>query len=352
MRQTAWVATISLVLIASGTTALAADSAPASAPAAAGAVQPGKYFVDNVDRSQGKALESAVRSASAPLDLVAAKLALANWHLAVPTAGPATRVLLGLATANDTRQLRESTQAAQQQLEGIGKTLDQVPPGDRRRELRQSSVILTAFAKAMASVSGQDRSGCSDAAVDLASVRESDNPEVAAAALLWQSYAWECAGRRERALSTLPPVLEKPAQPSYDFIARLLRCRILSDAGENTAALAVTIRMAAMADRWFPRTGDETLQPRVRLIALLQTELGRRWLGDSGAGKLDAEAARKVQTIIDAAREKLNSDSQPLPVYQLETAMPILVQPPKPVSQPAAAPPASRPASQPTTSPQ
>src|SRR5687767_2870060 len=50
---------------------------------------------------RGEVLQKAIDEATTPLDQATAHLAMANWLLAVPTARPATRLLVGYSTPED-----------------------------------------------------------------------------------------------------------------------------------------------------------------------------------------------------------------------------------------------------------
>jgi len=307
-------------------------------------------------------LQKTVDAAETPVDEAAAHLALANWLLAVPAARPATRWLIGLPATEDLRVIAESSLAAHEHIDRARTLLKAEPSGgnDRRRDLRTAAGTLDAFATLFSAAAGDQekkkvQSGCEQAAVALASARESEDPAIAASALLWQSFGWYLAGRPERALTSLPDALQKPQQLEYDFMSRLLRCRILSEANQQAGAIALTIRMRAVCSRWSRGEKEEVVDSKRRLIAWLQCRIGKGWLEQLRTK--DGPSAARLEGVLAGVQKNVFAADPPLPVYHLESAIPIIVEPPvlKPrattLSAPAAAPPSSKPTSAATKEP-
>jgi hypothetical protein len=284
---------------------------------------------DGRDRLAG--IQQTLEAASQPLDQAAAELAMANVLVALPPARPMTRWIIGLQDETDLARVHETATDAQQHLARARKLLsnDDEEGKERRRELRSAASTLEAFAKLFAACSdrreGTDyKQACEDAAVGLAKPRESEKPQVAAAALLWQAFAWDCAGKSDRALSTLPDALTTPERLPYDFAARLLRCRILIDTGQSAAVIALTMRMQPLCEEWFPQQDKDGVAARQRLVAAVQWKATQAWLKVTAS----APAAARLEKTLASAREPLSGDGDRPAVYHLESAVPILVETP------------------------
>ncbi len=280
-------------------------------------------------------------AARTPLEQASVELAMANWLLAVPTASPATRWLVGLPQRDDLERIHESARDAQEHLARARKLLgpDEAEPKERWRELRSAASVLEAFAKVMFSCADQDdsptyRDGCESAAVGLGSARESEKQPIAAAAMMWQAQAFALARRTERTLSILPEALARPDRLPYDFMSRVLRCRVLAETGEPAAAIALAMRMGAICDDWFPQQDQEAVQARRRLVGIVQARVTRDWLARLAASP---EAAEPLARTLDPLQKSLFPEGKTNPVYHLETALPILIEaPPLRIEEPAA----------------
>ncbi|MEP0844715.1 MAG: hypothetical protein HRF43_18610 [Phycisphaerae bacterium] len=320
---------------------LAAPSGPGRAEPAALTVDVNKLLAAPPEASERQRAEShelnvALDNAVEPLDRAVAHLAIANWHLAVPPARPATRWVLGLHEPADAKMISASAEKALEHLAEAGKLLKDQPAeaarGSERTRLRRLSThlkTLRAFADLFAAAGS--RAGektapesWSQMALALSEARESENVQVASAAILWQAMAWEQAGRRERALATLPEALAKP-DSSFDFLSRLLRCRLLSDAGQHGAALALAVRIAADTRDWFPQEDKPDLAARNRLVGLLQLKIGQGWAAALKLGTRPSDA-ELLGGVLEAVRKDLSADGRnSAEVYVLERAVPILV---------------------------
>ncbi len=312
-------------------------------------------------------LNEAVEAAGTPLDRATAHLATANWLLAVPTARPATRWLMGMEQPTDLQGIFGRAERARQHLEeardvlksaldrptGVDQGSNNDPKETTRRrvtELNLAADSLEPFVNLFAaSAPGTDtakrKSAFSEAALNLAVDRESDKPDLSACALLWQSFAWERAGRRERAKVSLPSALIRPAQPDFDFLSRLLQCRLAAEDGLHTAAFALALRVRGSCDEWFSEESPEELAARRRLAAVVQYRIGRAWLEQLRKSNSQA-AASELERMLADLHDVVFDKHQPGPAYVPATIVPILVQPP-PVS---ASAPATRPSSVPASS--
>jgi hypothetical protein len=294
-------------------------------------------------RDRLAAMEESLHATSDTLEQASVELAMANWLLAVPAASPATRWIIGLPESGDLPRIHEHAEDAQRHLARARKLLGDKTSedNDRRRELQTTASTLEAFAKLLAACSGKTdspeyRQACADAAVGLASARESDKLQIAAAAVMWQSFAWSAAGDDKRALTTLPEALSKPERLPYDFVSRLLRCRILAQANEPAAAIALLLHIEPACEDWFPQLDKSAVDARRRLAAALQWKITQDWL--TQLKTRSPEAARSVQTTLTAAQDVLAGKGRTNLAYHLETAIPVLIE--APAITPAASDPA------------
>lgn len=315
-------------------------AAPATAPSDRSVLDPDKLLagpdLTEEQDSRRRELESVLDAARAPLDEATARAAMANWLLAVPTARPATRWILGADRPEDRRKLAESAASAREHLAAAATLLKKDDPdaasADKARRKRLSGDVesLKALAAMFANADakgdeGDRREAWSDAAIDLSEARESENARLASAAALWQAMAWEQAGRRERALTALPAALAKPSQP-FDFMSRILRCRILGDHGQYAAALALTSQIRSQIADWYPSERAIRHHARQRLVGLLQQRIGRQWLGHLQTQPAEADL---LDGMLGDIQEKLFPPGDTSPeIYVMEDTVPMLVKPP------------------------
>ena len=306
--------------------------------------------------AQRQELESAIRSAEGPQDRAAAHLALANWLLAVPTARPATKWILGMASEADLKLLADSADAAQSHLKEARLLLNRIPatasapaasqptpavPGaagsagdQRRRKLEAAASNLEPFQVILATAKvASDRkalkAACKPAARGLAAVREVANDELSACALMWQAFAWNIAGREGRSTVSLPEATVKPENPDYDFICRLLRCLIIMDNGQYPIGLAITMRIRFNCSEWFPKESKEQIKAREHLAALVQCRIGTTWMVKLRESNFPANADRVEAQLVEVRDKVLGQAKPPIEIYTLPQAVPILVESPK-----------------------
>jgi hypothetical protein len=296
-------------------------------------------------------LNKRIAAATTPLDRAAAHLAVANWLLAVPVARPATRWLMGMEAPGDPQRLAGATEQALEHLDRARSILKAAKPGrggleKRRADLDRVADALEPFGKLFAAAglssdAEKRKAAFANAALDLAVARESEMQDLSACALLWQSFAWQCAGRRERAMVSLPNALTAPEQPSFDFLGRLLRCRLTAEEGQRAAAFALLIRVRGMCDQWFFEESAEAIAARRRLAALLQYRIGQSWLDKLKASGSQG-AIEDLQAMLDGLREALADKDGCGPVYIPDQAVPILIEPPAATTTAPTTAPASR----------
>lgn len=300
-------------------------------------------------------LEGVLRAAREPLDEAAARAALANWLLAVPTARPVTRWLIGAGSTEDRKAIAEAAKAAQSHLTAAAELLKKADPADsteKARVRRLSTAIkgLQAFTTALAAagLEGDDaarREAWSSAAAALAESRESENSSLASAATLWQAIAWDQSGRRDRALSTLPGGLAKPDY-NTDFLARIVRCRMLSDAGQSTAALALASQLRMKIDEWYKDETATQRRARQRLIGALQLTIGQAWKQKLAAVTQPADAEILDGLLVGVQQGLFPAADKAPSVFIPAEMLPTLAKPP--AIKPTSAEPNEKPATTPT----
>lgn len=285
-------------------------------------------------------LQAVVKAAQGPLTAATAHAALANWYLSAPTGRPATRWIMGVATTEDLEALAKAAKSAQEQLTEAAAQLKKADEADdanstrgRRRRLKANIASLKAFAGAMAAASldvskTATRDTWADVAGELAESRESDQLELASAATLWQAMAWELAGRRERALTTLPGAIAKVERPC-DFLARILRCRILAESGQPTAALALAAQIRFSIDDWYKEERLRERRLRKRLVALLELKVGRDWAKDLRSSTQPADAEILVGILQKTQKSLFPTEDTSPDIYILPAAVPVVVEPPQ-----------------------
>lgn len=265
------------------------------------------------------------------LDEIHALLFKVNDALATAAPLNATRWLLGLEQADDPTMLARLTRAGLAASRTIHEALKARPDGPREhaREVTTALETLDLFLglfDAMFENRTEEarQNACREAAMRMAELREHRDAAVAASALLWQAMAWELAGRRDRALTSLPEALEKPQQLPYDFLARLLRCRMLADAGQHAAAAALTIRIRQECDDWF---GSRKKDAARRLAALVQCRITQQWV--SRISPTSQPASDQLMSMLTALQTEFLAEGAIPDLYQLDKMIPLLISAPK-----------------------
>lgn len=364
MRRSAQPARNATFLIAVG---LCATIAPAANDAAGRIVELAARIqaTEELRESQHQGLahlEQAVATAESDLDRARAHLALANRILAEAVDVATTRWLLGLDAEDDRTLIAGSAERAAENITKAQTLLDQLSRIAKETErpaitrLDMISDALSVFARLFALADEKPDAGdraerFAELAIELAILREWEDAEVAAASRLWQAFAFELAGRNERALGNLPEAVTPPETWPYDFLARCLRCRILSDHGQHVAAIALAIRMDKLCETWVPDTlipassEDDTGACR-RLVALGRLRSSLLWR-EQVAGH-NPEAVRQLDELIKGVEANYFVDPTESRVYYLRWAIPLMME--SPIILPTSGQPATRP-SAPATQP-
>lgn len=280
-------------------------------------------------------LESRLTAVTEPMDKVLAHLALGNWLLAVPTARPATRWLLGVGEPADAEAIARSAGEALEHITAAEELLKANPPGQvsgaertRIRRLTTDAGLLKGFAEVMRGLSGElSDQQWSELARGLSAARESETSRIAAAAVVWQAIAWNEAGRRERALAVLPDALTRPTEP-FEFVARLLRCRLLSDAGMHAGAMVLATRIGTSCDEWFGNDNRSQIAARKRLAGVVQWSIGRAWEASLKTATRPSGDEAMKELLATIRKDHFADTARKPQVYMLEYAVPIVVQMP------------------------
>jgi tetratricopeptide (TPR) repeat protein len=137
----------------------------------------------------------------------------------------------------------------------------------------------------------------------LAAYLDDPNPAVVEAAKLWQGVAYRRAGRVDRALQVLRPVLTKPADAETGFWLRVERCRALADRGDTAAGIALCLRLEKRVVDWFDEDQKEQRIAAQNTLRQLRANLWKRWsqqLKTAGKIKDADEAATEARTLAES----------------------------------------------------
>ena len=203
--------------------------------------------------------------------------------------------------------------------------------------LKSHREALAAFSAAQRAYITSDEPGESSmsprrAASRLSSLLEDSDPQVAAAANLWQACLRSLEADPSRALAVLDLVLDDPSpkQLPYAFFARLLRCRLIAARGGFTASLALLLQMEPRLDKWIPSDADRATA--LRATALVEIQILRQWYDHLDASTQIAER-RWCAERIDALRTERFGGSNAT-VFRLKNAVPLMQMTPGPNPEP------------------
>lgn len=324
-----------LVLPAVATVAAATTTSAPAADLAATWTDPAAWQTDHAQEREE--FEKRIARRPAGLDKAAARLQLANWWLATPTSSPATRWLLGFDSKADRETISAAGKSAREQIEQAMTELDQVKKDNlddagrrRKRDLQNEADVLDAFG-AVFEMANRPAEGDEAQAQwkkvsrGLAVARESEKADLAAAALLWHVFTLDKAGNRDRAMEALPDGMARPERLPYDIIARLLRGRLLANAGEYAASVALAARVQTQTKAWIDSAQREKVR---RLAALLQHEVTDQWIEELMCRVQKAAAQPLRATLPELAATITETKASETPeFYALKTAVPMLRRP-------------------------
>lgn len=324
---------LSLLAAVLAAPALAADAAPTSFdPLQAVRVgTPGKTDAGQARQERDRLVEQA----KAPLDEAQARLGLANWLLAVAPAESATRWLLGMQDADDLRTIARAGREAADQIARARKLLEasgEDQDGKRQQGLNEAAGTLEAFAAIFERAESgaqteAEQEAWRKAGRQLATARESKQAPVAAAALLWQAFSFNLAGRRERALEALPDALAAAEHLPYSLMSRLLRCRMIAEDGRQAAATVLLGEMQEQLKTWMTNQNQERNNAR-RLVGALQYRILTDWMKklETATQPASADRAKMLEPLLESIRRGFSEVKEP-GVYYMETAIPLGIAP-------------------------
>ncbi len=226
----------------------------------------------------------------------------------------ANRILTVDTTPALFRELCEDTSArpallaavrrAQQQLDDASRELAKLAASESRDALEVQRDQLTSFVNLFASLGELTQTPASRQRVvaacgELATLFDVEDKRIAESAKLWQGAAYRRAGRSDRALQVLRPVLARPASPAAGFWARLERARALCDEKRFAAGAALCLRIESLSADWFKDAPEDVAAARrtaqqVRAAILAQWAKDLESRGQAGVARETATRARTL----------------------------------------------------------
>ena len=186
-----------------------------------------------------------------------------------------------------------------------------------QKEDRRRIEVLTAFGESWRALAAFD--GSPEAAeqllttgIELALYVDDPDPHIAEAAQLWQAHAYRKAGRPDRALQLLKPILAARSGRALDLFARLERCRALADAGHYVASIALAIKVEGKLDTWLQREPPQARKSARHTVRLLRAEILKRWAVRLRDESMDVRAteAERLAGVVEA--ESASKTVEPL----------------------------------------
>lgn len=147
--------------------------------------------------------------------------------------------------------------------------------------IAKDQALLKAFARAMRAYLlveiESDKVDARRAASSLSSALEDTQPQVAAAAALWQAMLRTREEDPGPALAALDPALLDPPRAAmpYAFFSRLLKCQTMARAGHPASPIAVLMRVEDAVDEWV--VGDAAKAAARRAATLVRFQALRLW---------------------------------------------------------------------------
>lgn len=263
------------------------------------------------DSPSCEALVARADNAKAPSDRCRASLEAARCILVSQCSSALTRELCG--AADEGVLLRDAAYKALAHLTAAEKALEEADFGEENAdELRACMELMRTFATVFGALGGAPTTGPArdellTACGGLAEYFDDPRSGVSEAAKLWQGVAYRRAGRFERALQVLRPVLSVPGARRIGLWARMERCRALGDQGDYAAAVALNLRLSARVDAWFEEEDPTTRRQAADSVRWVRIELLHDWARRLKKDGLDDRATEAEE---DADR-LLASDAWP-----------------------------------------
>lgn len=258
-------------------------------------------------------------------------LASANVRLAIDAEPFASRFLLEIQSPDDLRDWNTAATQALTEIVQARQTLDSLPDPATERDrdhldsLQDATETLESFARLYLALTrspeNQERDALSKAAIDLASLLESENRPLAKAATLWQATTLRRIDRPDRAFDLLDKPLSAPGPELVALFNRLERIRCLADLGDLQPALVLALRMEEACDRWYRDERKE--QQTRRACTLLRSSLCRTALRNA-ADSNDPQWTQAWNDICARIDRALLEEDRPQAVARLGALIPIL----------------------------
>lgn len=195
---------------------------------------------------------------------------------------------------------------AQEQLQLAATSIKSLGATESRDALEVRHDQLETFAHVFASLGGLTEDSTSRGRVvtacgDLAALFDAEDKALAESAKLWQGAAYRRAGRSDRALQVLRPIVNRPSSPVIGFWARLERARALGDMGRFAAGIALCQRLEALAPDWFKQDPEQSAAAK-RTVRQVRAALLNQWAKQlEAAGRTTAAhaAASKARELAE-----------------------------------------------------
>lgn len=282
--------------------------------------------------------QSSIDKATSAAERLSARLGAIECILTQECAAPLTALLTE--GALDRRALGASAARA---IENIDKASDDLSGATLDEDANSEAIDhldrLRAFAEMFAALALDPKADETarrliDACIGLALYADDPSEELVESAKLWQAVAYRRAGKTDRALQVLRPVLTTPTARSIGFYARVQRCLCLADRGDHAAALALAFRVAHRADAWFEDRDRAARKQAADSVRWVRIEVLKGWakkLKEDDKPDRAAEAEEEAETLLAGETYPIPADRWlPLdsPIAGLPTWEPPAAQPP------------------------
>ncbi|MBN2561821.1 MAG: hypothetical protein JXQ75_12910 [Phycisphaerae bacterium] len=256
-----------------------------------------------------------IEAAGTPLEESRACLAGARCILVEQCAPMLSAVCFGTA-ATDASLVRASAEGLallNRAAAALGRAGNDVGDGviiemeDRIDLLRAFGEVFSAMGGDGAGATRKNRliAACNGLAIYL----DDENAKLVASAKLWMGVAYRLAGRPERTVQMLRPILATPPDASIGLTARLQWCLALGDRGDHAAALALCLRIGHRVEAWFADEDPATRTRAMNSVRSTRVELLRGW----AARLREAGQADRAEQAEAEARQLIGSDPYPFP---------------------------------------
>lgn len=273
-------------------------------------------------QSAANVTEGAVAGAAAAERRLREHLSTAHRILTIEIAPALSRELCEDRSSRD--ELGRIARMAEQHLVEARQELAKLADSDSRDALEAEVDQLASFATLFASLGSLTDDPATQNRVvaacgDLAAWFDIEDKRISESAKLWQGAAYRRAGRSDRALQVLRPVLVEPASPVIGYWARLERARALGDEKRFAAGVALCLRLERLTSTWFKEGSEEHAAAR-RTGQQVRAALLNQWAKQLKAQGRD-RAAGAAETKARELAEELVRVPEPKRFLKLETAI-------------------------------